>query len=93
MFSDGKIGQGEATEIANRTDTLSYAMLAEISTFHGAKAKDMKLAHQAFLQEQIRFYQQVKLSLILFFTSVKYLFLDFFHLSDYGEAPRCTSAV
>ena len=59
MLSDGKLGQSEATEIANRTDTLSYAMLGEISTFHAAKAKDMKLVHQAFLQEQIKFYQQV----------------------------------
>ena len=59
MHADGKIGQSEATEIGNRTDTLSYAMLAEISTFHATKAKDMKLVHQSFLQEQIKFYQQV----------------------------------
>ena len=59
MVGEGKIGQSEATEIANRTDTLSYAMLAEINTFHGQRVKDMKTAHQHFLQEQISFYHKV----------------------------------
>ena len=36
-------------------------MLAEIGTFHQTKANDIKVAHQKFLQEQIAFYQKVKL--------------------------------
>ena len=59
MALDGKIGQAETLEIGTRTDTLSYALLAEINTFHGQKHVDMKAAHQHFLQEQIKFYQKV----------------------------------
>ncbi len=59
MSLDGKIGQAEALEIGNRTDTLSYALLAEINTFHCQKYVDMKAAHQNFLQEQIKFHQRV----------------------------------
>ena len=59
MSQEGKAGQAEVQEIANRTDTLSYALLAEINTFHNQRVKDMKTAHQHFLQEQITFYQKV----------------------------------
>ena len=65
MSQEGKAGQAEVQEIANRTDTLSYALLAEINTFHNQRVKDMKTAHQHFLQEQITFYQKV--SIYLFF--------------------------
>ena len=57
----GGVGQAEAQEVANRTDTLSYALLAEINTFHSQRLGDMKRAHQNFLQEQIKFYQKVRL--------------------------------
>ncbi len=57
---DGKIDQVEAREIGRRTDTLSYALLAEMNTFHVQKHADMKTAHQNFLQEQIKFYQKVR---------------------------------
>ena len=63
MQSQGKVGQAEVTEIGQRTDTLSYALLAEINTFHSQRLKDMKLVHQQFLQEQIKFYQKVRKSL------------------------------
>lgn len=59
LSHEGKIGQGEAQEVANRTDTLSYGLLAEINTFHEQRVKDMKTAHQHFLQEQIAFYEKV----------------------------------
>ena len=59
MLGGGKVGQAEVTEIGQRTDTLSYALLAEINTFHSQRLKDMKLVHQQFLQEQIKFYQKV----------------------------------
>ncbi len=57
---EGKIGQAESLDMATRTDTLSYALLAEINTFHGQKYVDMKAAHQHFLQEQIKFHQRVR---------------------------------
>ncbi|XP_059090678.1 sorting nexin lst-4-like isoform X1 [Tigriopus californicus] len=56
---DGKFGQAELIEMGNRTDTMSYGVLAEVNTFHGQRTTDMKLAHQQFLQEQITFYQKV----------------------------------
>ena len=65
LSNEGKIGQSEAQEIATRTDTLSYALLAEISTFHQQRVKDMKTAHQHFLQEQITFYQKVRFDTFL----------------------------
>ena len=68
LCNEGKIGQSEAQEIATRTDTLSYALLAEISTFHQQRVKDMKTAHQHFLQEQITFYQKVTVFALPFFT-------------------------
>merc|ERR1719323_1466038 len=55
----GAVGQAEVAEMGQRTDTLSYALLAEINTFHSQRLKDMKLVHQQFLQEQIKFYQKV----------------------------------
>ena len=59
MVSEGKLSQGEATEIGNRTDVLSYALLAEINTFHSGRVRDMRDAHKHFLQEQISHYQKV----------------------------------
>ena len=59
LMAEGKASQAEAQEVGERTDTLSYALLAEINTFHGQRIKDMKLVHQQFLQEQIKFYQKV----------------------------------
>lgn len=56
---EAKVGQAESMEVSKRTDTLSYALLAEINNFHVQRVKDMKVAHQHFLQEQIKFYQQV----------------------------------
>ena len=62
---DGKIGQSESIEIGNRTDTLSYALMAEINHFHDQKNVDMKEAHQKFLREQIQFYQKVRLRMVI----------------------------
>ena len=59
MVSEGKLSQSEATEIGNRTDVLSYALLAEINTFHNGRVRDIRDAHKHFLQEQISHYQKV----------------------------------
>ncbi len=62
LTAEGKSAKTETDEIGNRTDTLSYALMAEINNFHATKAIDMKIAHQKFLQEQIAFYQKVQYS-------------------------------
>ena len=59
MVNEGKLSQVEATEIGNRTDVLSYALLAEINTFHNGRVRDMSAAHKHFLKEQISHYQKV----------------------------------
>ena len=66
MSQEGKAVQAEVQEISTRTDTLSYALLAEINTFHQQRVKDMKTAHQHFLQEQITFYQKVSCRLHMY---------------------------
>ena len=59
MVGEGKLSQSEATEIGNRTDVLSYGLLAEINTFHTGRNHDIKEAHKHFLREQISHYQKV----------------------------------
>jgi len=53
-------GQAEAAQIVKRSDTVSYALLAEVNSFHEQRVKDVKSSHQHFLQEQIKFYQKVR---------------------------------
>lgn len=57
--TDPKVGQAEAQEVKRRSDTVTYAMLAEVNTFHEQRVKDVKSSHQHFLQEQIKFYQKI----------------------------------
>merc|ERR1719186_2552957 len=38
---------------------MSYALLAEINTFHEQRVVDIKSSHQRFLQEQIKFYEKI----------------------------------
>ena len=49
--------------VKKRSDTVSYALLAEVNSFHEQRVKDIKSSHQHFLQEQIKFYQKVRISL------------------------------
>jgi len=57
--NDGKVGQTEVGAVKTRTDTVTYALLAEVNTFHEQRVKDIKSSHQHFLQEQIKFYQKI----------------------------------
>ena len=59
MVSEGKLSQTERAEIGHRTDVLSYALLAEINTFHNCRVRDMRDAHKHFLNEQIQHYLKV----------------------------------
>ena len=60
----GKRKEAEASgsdngQMKKRSDTVSYALLAEVNSFHEQRVKDVKSSHQHFLQEQIKFYQKV----------------------------------
>ena len=66
-----------------RSDTVSYALLAEVNSFHEQRVKDIKSSHQHFLQEQIKFYQKVCISSSNNNTSSYIAFI-----SDHREAPR-----
>ena len=72
MVGEGKLSQSEATEIGNRTDVLSYGLLAEINTFHTGRNHDIKEAHKHFLKEQISHYQKVKLLFYFRLRSIKF---------------------
>jgi len=52
-------GSAEAENVKTRTDTMSYALLAEVNTFHEQRVIDIKSSHQRFLQEQIKFYEKI----------------------------------
>ena len=57
---EGKINGNDLTAIRNRADSMSYALMAEIGTFHVNRAGDVKQASQRFLREQIEYYQKVR---------------------------------
>jgi len=59
LESEGKLNRSELSEIRTRTDVLSYSVLAEIGAFHQTRATDVKRVSQAFLREQIAYYQKV----------------------------------
>jgi len=56
---EGKINGNDLTAIRNRADSMSYALMAEIGTFHVNRAGDVKQASQRFLREQIEYYQKI----------------------------------
>ena len=56
-------GGDQSGLVKKRSDTVSYALLAEVNSFHEQRVKDIKSSHQHFLQEQIKFYQKVRISL------------------------------
>ena len=74
MEHDGKVGQAEAAAVKTRTDTVNYALLAEVNTFHEQRVKDIKSSHQHFLQEQIKFYQKVSMRNMMHFRNSCLLF-------------------
>jgi len=52
-------GGSDSSQAKKRSDTVSYALLAEVNSFHEQRVKDIKSSHQHFLQEQIKFYQKI----------------------------------
>lgn len=53
----------KASDIQDRCNIISYATLAEIQHFHKIRVRDFKSQMQHFLQQQITFFQKVKLTL------------------------------
>ena len=58
---EGKTEQSVVARIQQRTDVVSYALLAEMSYYHQQRMRDYNAAAKIFLQEQIIYYQKVKL--------------------------------
>lgn len=59
MSDEGKMDQGEADGIRKRCRTVGFALQAEMSHFHQQREVDFKQMMQAYLTEQIAFYQRV----------------------------------
>ncbi|XP_047451664.1 sorting nexin-33 [Mugil cephalus] len=59
MSDEGKMDQDEADGIRKRCRTVGFALQAEMSHFHQQREVDFKDMMQAYLTEQIAFYQRV----------------------------------
>ncbi|XP_037110803.1 sorting nexin-33 [Syngnathus acus] len=59
MTDEGKMDQDEADGIRKRCRTVGFALQAEMSHFHRQREVDFKDMMQAYLKEQIAFYQRV----------------------------------
>ena len=59
MIAEGKMRADQASEIGKRSDVISYSLLAEINNFDSFYFKEIREAHQAFLQEQISYHQAI----------------------------------
>ncbi|TNN00402.1 sorting nexin-33 [Takifugu flavidus] len=59
MSDEGKMDQSEADGIRKRCRTVGFALQAEMSHFHQRREVDFKDMMQAYLREQIAFYQRV----------------------------------
>lgn len=59
MSDEGKMNQDEADGIRKRCRTVGFALQAEMSHFHQQREVDFKDMMQAYLREQIAFYQRV----------------------------------
>ncbi len=57
--SEGKTEQSVLQRATQRTDVVSYTLLAEVSHFHQLRIRDYNRAIKIFLQEQINYYQKV----------------------------------
>lgn len=55
----GKVEQAVVSRAQQRTDVVSYTLLAEMSYFHQQRVNDYNQAVKIFLQEQITYYQKV----------------------------------
>lgn len=59
MSDEGKMDQDEADGIRKRCRTVGFALQAEMNHFHQRREVDFKDMMQAYLRQQITFYQRV----------------------------------
>ncbi|XP_023678559.1 sorting nexin-33 [Paramormyrops kingsleyae] len=59
MSDEGKMDQDEADGIRKRCRTVGFALQAEMNHFHRRREVDFKEMMQAYLRQQIAFYQRV----------------------------------
>ncbi|XP_069078276.1 sorting nexin-33 [Pleurodeles waltl] len=59
MSDEGRMDQNEADGIRKRCRVVGFALQAEMNYFHERRIEDFKLMMQAYLKEQILFYQRV----------------------------------
>lgn len=56
---DHKMDSAQYQQVVQRTDIISYALLAEINHFHAERSTQFRSAMKNFLSEQTAFYQKV----------------------------------
>nr|XP_023660236.1 sorting nexin-33-like isoform X1 [Paramormyrops kingsleyae] len=59
MSKEGKMGRHEADGVQKRCQAVGFALQAEMNHFHRRRVVDFKKMMQAYLREQIAFYQRV----------------------------------
>ncbi|XP_069980693.1 sorting nexin lst-4 isoform X1 [Penaeus vannamei] len=57
--SEGRLDYDQVPPMIKRSDTVAYALHAEVAHFHDERTRDFKKAMTSFLTEQINFYQKV----------------------------------
>lgn len=59
LTTEQKMANSQLLEVNRRTDIMSYAVLAEMSHFRDERDVHLKRAMKHFIQEQIKFYQEI----------------------------------
>ncbi|XP_042211753.1 sorting nexin-18-like isoform X3 [Homarus americanus] len=57
--SEGRLDYDQVPPMVRRSDTIAYALHAEVAHFHQERTRDFKKAMTSFLTEQINFYQKI----------------------------------
>jgi len=65
--AEGKTEANVVARAQQRTDVVSYTLLAEMSYFHQQRVSDYNQAVKIFLQEQITYYQKVVIEVFTIF--------------------------
>ena len=68
--SEGKADHEQVPPAIHRSDTIVYALHAEVAHFHKGRQRDFKKVMTTFLTEQINFYQKVfslKIDIVILF--------------------------
>ncbi|XP_069955468.1 sorting nexin lst-4 isoform X3 [Cherax quadricarinatus] len=57
--NEGRLDYDQVPPMVRRSDTIAYALHAEVAHFHQERTRDFKKAMTSFLTEQINFYQKI----------------------------------